>query len=276
MKESQQGGLEREKRKLMIAIAALIMVLMVFVAAKIMTELRAYKFIGLDIVPQTTISVSGEGEAYGKPDIAEVSFAVVHESLVVADAQGKVDEAMKKIDAYLKDSGVEGKDIKTTTYNVYPRYEYVPVKGERACTPTYCPPTPNERVLRGYEVTQSVSVKIRNIDDAGKVLGGLGELGATSISGLNFMIDDEDALKREARQEAIVKAKAKAKELSSDLGVELVRIVNFSESGSYPARQYYDLAEAVMLKDADGGVVPEISVGENKITSNITITYEIR
>ena len=99
------------------------------------------------------------------------------------------------------------------------------------------------------------------------------------MSGLSFTIDDEDELRAEARADAIEDAEGKADELAAQLGVTLVRIVGFSEDGNgyYPAPY---LKREVMTMAADsavgGAVAPELPMGENKIQSNVTITYEIR
>ncbi len=239
----------------------------------ILLSVGAYKtnqYIGKDEIG-STISFIGEGEVFAVADIASFNFSVTEEAVTATEAQ---DNSAKKINAildYLEDQGVKEKDIKTTNYNVYPRYEWT----ERPCNGYYCPPS-GERELVGYEVSQSITVKIRETEKAGTILSGVGELGATNISSLNFTIDDEDDLKREARQLAIKDAKAKAKELARDLDVKLVRIVSFSESGYRP---YYakGLEMTVMDSGMGGGeIAPEIPMGENKISSNVTIVYEIK
>lgn len=235
-----------------------------------------YKYIGRDVPgEQTTITVTGEGESYAAPDIATVSFSITNESQQSTEARKEVDASMKKIHAFLTASGVAEKDVKTTSYNLYPKYEWQEQK--IVCVAYPCHQPPGKQVLIGYEVTQSVEVKIRKLDDAGKILGGLSDNGATNVSGLNFMVEDEDKVEREAREEAIAKAKAKAKELADDLGVSLVRIVSFNEGGNYPI--YYGRASAKMeLMSADAAAMPpaDIPVGENKYTSSVTIIYEIR
>jgi len=108
------------------------------------------------------------------------------------------------------------------------------------------------------------------------MLEAVANAGVTNVSGLSFTIDDEDALVREARQEAIDEAKQKAKDLAKDLGVRLVRIINFSENGGQPPMYFArDMAMGI------GGTMetksaPSIPAGENKIISSVSITYEIR
>jgi len=164
----------------------------------------------------------------------------------------------------LKADGVDEKDIKTTGYNIYPRYDYI-------TTQTY--PYGGKQVLAGYDVTQSISIKIRDLTKAGKIVSDLGTLSVTDMSGLNFTEDKYDDLVLQARDQAITDARAQATKLASALGVRLVKIVGYSEGGNNPI--YYDravMSAAPMAK----GVEAVLPTGENKITSNVSITYEIK
>ncbi len=224
-----------------------------------------------------TIVVYGTGEVYASPDVAMVSFEVRKESKTVADAQDQVNKIMADVKAGLIAKGIEEKDIKTQYYSTYPVYDYVQTPAV-SCSPSYCPPSGQNQVLRGYEVSQSIEVKIRNIDTSGDIISLLGTKSVTNISGLNFTIDNEDAVKATARQQAIDEAKAKAEALADQLGVKLVRIVNFNEdiSPAYPMMYARGGAmDAVKLESAVGNpaVLP---TGENKIISNVSIVYEIR
>ncbi len=137
------------------------------------------------------------------------------------------------------------------------------------------PPCQNtESKIIGYNVSQSVSVKIRKVDDASKIIDGINKIGVTNMSGPNLAIDDEDALKIEARQNAIDDAKTKAKELAKELGVNLGKITSFNENGNYPMPMYAGAtANDFVRKESVPSVIP---TGENTITSDVTITYEIR
>lgn len=245
-----------------------------YLFALFMNAVAEHQYIGRDVNAQTTISVSGDGDAYAAPDIATVSFAVTQEAKNSVDARKVVDAQMKKISDFLAGAGVLAKDIKTTGYNLYPKYEWE--QKQIVCIAYPCVQPPGKQVLTGYEVSQSVEVKIRNLDDAGKVLGGLTDNGATNVSGLNFLVEHEDAVQATAREAAIVKAKTKADQLAKDLGVTLVRIVSFNEGGNYPT--FYGGAQMKTMS-ADSGMAPSapsVSAGENKYTSSVTIVYEIR
>ena len=262
-----------EKRRMVKWVAIFLFLISLFVAVKTLGALKEYSYIGGGITPQNIITVSGEGEVFAVPDIAQFSFSVSEDAKTVKEAQ---DVVTKKINSALevlrKEYSVEDRDIKTVDYSVYPKYEY----SNTPCSQFSCPPS--KQTLTGYTVNQTVSIKVRSVSDAGTILGSMGEVGVTNISGINFTIDDEDTLKRDARKLAIADAREKAEALSKDLKVRLVRIVNFSESGNYPMYySKYGVAEMSMANDGRGGAIaPELPVGENKIMSNVSITYEIR
>ncbi len=214
---------------------------------------------------ENTITVSDSGEIYAKPDLAISTFSVITEEKTVAEALSKNTEKMNTVIDFVKDQSVEEKDLKTISFNVYPRYEWREEKTE-------IPPYPSgERVLVGYEVRQSLEVKIRDMEKIGTIIEGVTEAGANQVGDLQFTIDKEDELKKQAREQAIEKAKTKAKELASQLGVNLIRIVDFSEGVTIP--RYYSLEKEAAM--GLGGEEPQIETGENKIEVTVTITYEI-
>lgn len=248
-------------------------VLAIFLLAAAMAEFKSIRFIGSGVTSSNTIYVSGEGEVFAVPDTATFSVTIQEEAKDVAAAQKVATQKSNDVIAYLREQGIEDKDIKTADYSVYPQYDYA----RATCADGYCPP--GKQTLRGFQVTQTLAVKVRETDKAGNILSGVGTLGASSVSGLSFTIDDQKALEAEARGKAIDDARKKAEELAKQLGVELVRVVGFSEDGG---GRYY-AAKAVMAMDsAMGGAMnemapaPELPVGENKIMSNVNVTYEIR
>lgn len=259
------------------AVLLLTLVLATFFLMKTFVEAKTYRYIGSGTTATNTISVSGEGDAYAVPDIATFTYSVTEESLSVADAQEAAATKQNAINAFLKESGIDvDKDVTTTGYNIYPRYEYE-TKNVICPQGSYCPPQQGERVLRGYEVTQSVTVKVRDTSKAGTLLGGVGGKGATNISGLNFTFDDPNEVQDAARNDAIADAREKAKELARALNVRLVRVVNFSEGyggGVYKGMDFMAM-DAVRAESAPAAM-PDIPVGENHVVSNVTITYEIR
>ncbi len=217
-----------------------------------------------------TISVVGKGEVTAKPDIGRFSFAVIAEGETAAAAQEASGTKINDIMAFLREQGVEDKDIKTDYYNLNPKYRYE----ERPCAfGMYCPP--GEQIQDGFEVSQSITVKVRATDKASSIISGVGEKGATNISSLEFTIDDTDALRAEARAEAIADAKEKADILAKDLGVKIVRIVSYGENSPYYGVPYYaknmDMAVA---ESGFGGA--ELPMGEQDTSVEVNVTYEVR
>lgn len=220
--------------------------------------------------PSNVITVEGEGRVQSLPDVATFSFSVSATADTVDVAQTESATKINDIIAYLEEQGVEEVDIKATSYDAYPKYEW-----QRNCVGFDCVGG-GKNVLIGYEINQSVSVKVRDTDTAGKILSGVGSRGATNISGLSFVIDDESGLKEEARVLAIKDAKEKAKRLAKELDVSLKDIVSFWEQNSNDGYggDYMYAEQAYDMKVVN--VAPELPMGENEIVSRVSITYEIR
>lgn len=254
------------------AVFVAVVILGLFLLVQAFAGIMNLRYIGAGLQATNTINVSGYGESFGVPDIATFTFSVSSEKATVALAQAEATAKINAIAAYLKGAGVDEKDIKTTDYSVYPQYDY---KTE-VCAAGY--PCGGKQTLRGYEVRQTTTVKVRSTDKAGDLLTGVGEKGATEVSGLNFTFDKPDQVQTQARDKAIADAKEKADMLAKQLGVRIVRVVSYSDSGSYPQPMMYarDMAYGSAGVANEKAVAPTLSVGENKVTSNVTITYEIR
>lgn len=255
------------------ALLAVFGFLALFLVAATISQILSYRYLGPGGQILNTVTVSGEGEVLAVPDIASFSFTVMETMSTVAAAQEAATKKTNDAIAFLKSEGIEEKDIKTLAYNVYPEYEY-----QNAVCPlgaSYCPP--GRQVLKGYQVSQTVEVKVRDTDTVGELLTGIGGIGVQSVSGVLFTLDDEDAVREEARAEAIADAKEKAERLAKDLGVRLVRVTNFFENNGPEPYPYYGRGGDAFATVAEkGAVLPELPPGENKFISTVTITYEIR
>ena len=220
----------------------------------IATKARAYPYIGADVAYKNTISVKGEGKIYTKPDIAIVNLSVVTEGRNIKEVQEENSEKMNDVIEFLKGFNVEEKDIKTINYRLYPRYNY-----ENRKVPQ----------IIGYEITQTLEVKIKNMEKIGEILERSVSAGVNQVSSLKFGIDKDQELKEQARDIAIKDAKQKAKKLASQLGVKLVKLSGFDEGTSFDYPIYRELGM--------GGAAeaPQIEVGENEILVNVTLIYEI-
>lgn len=247
----------KSKKRYFFALLSILIIVVIF-----SVSVDVYNKISVD--SENRITVSGTGKVYVKPDLALTSFSVITEAKTVAEALSQNTEQMNQIISSVKEQGVEDKDLKTTDFNIYPRYEWE----EQSKIPPY---PSGKRVLVGYEVRQSLQVKIRELTKIGEIIQGATDSGANQVGNLQFTVDDQDELKNQAREEAIKQAKEKAKELASQLGIKLVRITNFNESGIVPRAYLLEESEAVM-----GGGALEIEIGESKIEVTVSLTYEIR
>lgn len=219
----------------------------------------------------TTISVTGEGEVLAVPDVGQFSYTVTASAMDAKAAQAEVATKGNAVIAYLKEQGVEERDIKTEQYAMFPKYRWE----ERPCV-YGVPCMPGEQIEDGFEVSQSVTVKVRALDKAGDLITGIGEKGATNLSGLTFIIDDTEALKREARSLAIADAKVQSERLAKDLGVRIVRMNSYyEESPAYPAYGYG--AEMMDAKvESAPGASPELPPGETATKSRVSVTYIVQ
>lgn len=255
----------------MVAVALGVLALFLFILT--ISALKEYRFIGSGVTATNTITVSGSGEVFAVPDTATFSVTIQEEAKQVKDAQEVATRKSNEIIAYLKDQKIDEKDIQTTDYSIYPQYDYL----NATCSNGYCPP--GRQVLRGFQVSQTLTVKVRDTEKAGDLLSGVGSRGASTVSGLSFELQksDQDAKEAEARGKAIDNAREKAEALADQLGVNLVRVVGFSESsGGYPPMPYAYGRGGDMAVMESKAIAPELPVGENKIVSSVSVTYEIR
>lgn len=210
------------------------------------------------------ISVSADAKVSGAPDIASLSFGVQTGRQPTAKAAiENVRKNMTKVLDAVKKAGVEDKDITTESFWLSPVYDY----------------NNGTQIPRGYEANQSLRVKVRDLDKVGDVLTAATDAGANQAGSISFDIDNPDALNAEARAKAIEKAKAKADVLAANLGMHVAKLTGFSEGGGYYPP--VPMMNKTMAYDAMGvgGAVREsvpVPVGEQEITSTVTLMYELR
>jgi len=251
-------------------LGALVM-LMVLIALSSYAALNFEKIKYTNPMP-ASITVTGKGEVSAVPDIGQFSFTVEANGADASTAQSLSGTKINDIIAYLTEQGIEKKDIKTQDYNLFPKYRYE----ERFCAGnSYCPPT--EPIPDGFTVSQTVTVKVRAIDSAGNIIGGVGDKGATNISGLSFTIDDPEALQAEARALAIKDAQEKAVALANNLNVRVVKLVGYYEDSGMYQPYYMDAKMESMGGDSVSAMPsPELPVGEQDTTIQVNVTYEVK
>jgi len=251
------------KKKIFLALLSVLIVffivLILSTGVDVVNKIKEGRYISQNVRIRNSIVVSETGEVYAKPDLAVITFTVLKEAKTVGDAMDENSATMNNVINAVKGQGVEDKDLKTTSFNISPRYEYL--EGDYG-----------KRILVGYRVVQDLQVKIRKKKKIGTIIEQATSSGANEVSDLQMTIDNQDELKKQAREKAIAAAKIKAGELTSQLGVKLGKIVSFNESFYVP---YYDSRVYMMDEGIGGGEVPDIQTGENKISVSVVITYEI-
>lgn len=204
------------------------------------------------------ITVSGTGKAFATPDVAKYTVSIVTGPQANAEAalQNLSTRSKSVIDA-IKAEGVKEEDIATTNLSINPLYDF-----------------PNGRqVLRGFEATQSVEITIRDLTKIGTILARATGEGVNAAGGLQFQVDDIEAVHTQAQAEAIEDAAAKAEQLADILGVSLGRVKTFSASvdGQAPIPLLARSAELGI-----GGDAPIVPSGTQEIQAHVTVTYELR
>lgn len=259
-KPSQFIGNDFVRRLFVTLVGVLLVYVIVLAGALIRNELKKYDAIGRAPKNERIIVVEGQGKVTATSDIAMTTMGMTAEGKTVAEAQEKNTKVMNALIAKLKELGVDTKDIQTTNYSVFPKYNYTDGRGQE---------------LVGYEVQQQVTVKIRDLSTSSDVLALAGEVGANSVSGLSFTIDDPEVYKAQARDEALGKVADKMRSLSNALGVRIVGIVSYNEyEGGVGGPVPYWMKS---YEGMGGGVVtPTIEPGSNEVMMNVAVTFEIR
>lgn len=239
----------------------LIIAIIIGIAVWVVGNLKTYHTIGKAPRTEHTIVVSGEGKVTAAPNIATVTIGTLTQGSDVARAQKENTEKMNALIGAVKKLGIEEKDLQTTTYYINPRYNYREGRSE----------------IQGYEVSQSVTVKIRDLSKISAVLAAAGEHKANQVSGVQFSIDDPENLRDEARVKAITRAREVAEAISQGLGVKLGRVVAFNESGGgYPGPMPYFAESRLGVGGAEPFPEPKIQPGTNEIVVNVSVIYEIK
>jgi len=209
-----------------------------------------------------TISVTGTGLAYGKPDMAVAQIGVQTRNADPAQAVEESNRKMAALTAALKELGIEEKDIQTSNFSVYAQQDYTPETGQPKDTFTYV-------------VDNTLSVTVRDLNQVGEALGRAVDAGANNIYGVTFGVSDPSQLEAEARGKAMADAKARAEQIAQAAGVTLDAPMNISEYTSGPVPYF-----AAELKAGVGGAaapapVP-VSTGQIQVSLQVNVTYIIK
>jgi uncharacterized protein YggE len=205
--------------------------------------------------------VTGTGKVSVAPDIARIDLGIEETGTNLKTVQDSVNKKSQDLSGQIKKLGIEAKDIKTTSYYVYPQYDYT---------------TPTQKIT-GYRVSTSYEVTIRDFTKINEIIASATSYGANTIGSINF--DLSDSLKKKTLQEtrdlAVGEAKIKAEGLAKAAGISLGKIVNVTEDTPLNTRPLY-------LPVSGGGVAeksvsdPSVEPGTTEIYITISLSYALR
>ena len=214
----------------------------------------------------TGIWANGVGVVSAPPDLAELDLGVSATADTVSEARESAAEAMTAVVGYLNGSGIADADIRTRHFSIQPQYEWQETFEEGVRR--------SERVLTGYQVSNTVIVRVRDLDSVSELLDGAVAAGGdlVRVNGINFRIEDTTELAKEARELAVADALAKATELASYSGVNLGRMVYLSETSAQPV--FAERAFAALSVDTAAST--PISPGEQEVRVTVRTVFDIQ
>jgi uncharacterized protein YggE len=209
-------------------------------------------------VSGTRLDISATGEATRVPDIAVISAGVVTRASTAKAALAQNAAKMERVRAALKRAGIADRDIQTSNISLNPEYRYIENQAPR---------------LTGYQASNQVNVRFRDIANTGEILDALVAEGANQINGPSLSIDKPDEALDEARAKALAAGRARAEVYARQLGMRVVRLLVVSESSSgFPMPQ----PMAVMMDARAGSVASKIDPGEQKLSVTLGMMFELQ
>jgi uncharacterized protein YggE len=207
----------------------------------------------------TLLSVTATGEVSRRPDLALLSAGVITQAADANTAMRDNAVRMDKVMTALRAAGIEDRDVQTSGITLNPQYRY----GDNQ------PPT-----ITGYQASNTVNVKVRDLARLGRVLDALVAQGANQINGPSFTIEKPEAAMADARRVAMQKAQAMARTYADALGLKVLRVVSLNEGGTHPPHPLPGIAKLASMPamaEADTAVAP----GENTVSVTLEAVFEL-
>ncbi len=208
-------------------------------------------------VDGTLLSVSASAEASRVPDVATISAGVVTQAADGKAAMAQNAQQMSKVLAAVKKAGIADKDVQTSGINLSPQYRYAENQA----------PT-----ITGYQASNTVNLKVRDITGLGDVLDALAAQGSNQINGPTFQIDEPEPVYDEARLEALKKARGRAETYAKALGMRVRRIVSINEGGT---GNFNPRPMMTMAKSMDQMESTPVQPGETTLSVNLDVVFEL-
>lgn len=235
----------------MVAAVLLLAVLAGIVGVLYARPVTAQTSVGVPGMRQVT--VVGQGEVKGRPDTATVQIGVETEAATAKDALAQNTTQAQAVQANLKDLGIAEKDLQTSNFSIYPTYGN------------------DGRQVTGYHVSNSVSVTIRNLDQAGTLLDRVVQAGANSVTGISFSVENPQSLLGQAREAAIQDARARATQLAQTAGASVGEVLVITENVGSPPPVMLERAAV-----AQGGAPVPVQPGEQSFTASVQVTFALK
>lgn len=213
--------------------------------------------IGAADASRRTITVTGEGVAVGKPDIARLNLGVDVLAPKLADALKQNNTQMTAVIAKMKSLGVADKDLQTTNLSVSVERNFE--KG-------------GQGAVTGYRVANTVVAVIRDLNRISDILDQATQAGANNVFGINFGIDNTSKLESEARAKAVTDAQARADDIAKLNNLSRADVITMIEGTT----QTPLTIESAQLKGLGGGGGPPVEAGTLEIHVRVQITYAVK
>ena len=212
--------------------------------------------------PRRTLAVTGTAEVSVQPDICYISFGVeTFHKKSAREAYRANAELMTALSAAVKATGIESKDIQTSSFSVSPQYRYED--------------DTRKRLFDGYRVYHSLDVNVRDLEKPSAVLDAGMNAGATQVNNVTFAVENPKKYTADARVEAVKAAQAKAQTMADLTGVRLGKPITISENEPGGWGRYYAQANVALDAASSAEQAPGLQPGEFKLTRTVYITYEV-
>lgn len=206
----------------------------------------------------TTLNLSAQGEVKSAPDMASINFGVLTEGKTAEEAMRLNAAKMNSVFASLKKMGVADKNMMTSGLNLSAVYDY---------------PNNQPAVLRGYQASNRVTIRIEELPKLGSTIDAVVKSGINQVDGIGFGLKDSSAAEDEARKSAIKILMARANLYASSLGLKVKRIKTLTESGGYsPQPMYKGAMERMTMSDS---APTPIAAGEMNVTISVSAEFEL-
>jgi uncharacterized protein len=161
------------------------------------------------------VTVIGSGEVKGVPNTLTANVAIEFIAPDVTGAMNQTSGRQQAVIDALVGMGVDRKDISTTQVSLQPQFS----GGD---TPA----------IVGYRASNSIDVRLRRLDSASQALALIVSTGgdATRINSVNYSIEDNPQLLKDARSRAFEDARDRAEQYAQLAGLTLGNVISISEA----------------------------------------------